>query len=390
MPFKFPRPEATYHIILPEYPERPKTINVEEQPQQSLLTKWLPSRRSRILVLIILSTILAISLSAGSIRLGYYLASQQQEPHSIQHLPAPESHLQAPSSSSTTQPKKCINPSIRKEWRTLSTETQKSYLNAIICLAHTPSILGYTSFTLYDDFPWVHLQMAPYIHNNSPLFLPWHRRFIHLYSFLLSTQCNFSSPLPYWDWTLDYSSFKSSPVFDPLSFGGDGNYSLPKTVGEGHCVTTGPLAGHLNPLLFVNTFVPHCLSRGFNYGDGEIKVLSPGWIEQNVLGQNDFMGFLGGVERGPHDAVPNAVGGDFISWTAAYDPLSILHHAQLDRLWLMWQKKDSTGGRFKEYGGRSLGESLWMGGLEGEKGDVIVGSVMNPEGEDSELCYGYE
>ncbi|KAK3996622.1 tyrosinase [Cladorrhinum sp. PSN332] len=412
--FTFPRPGApSYHIILPEDSESSSGSDLEgfgEEKRHSLLTKWSKtSRRSRILIIAVVSIVLTFILSAGFFELGYTIGSRKGS-QSIEHLqdhdlqlehPVPE--IQPPHATplpptplpveiNNNNKKTCTNPAQRKEWRSMSKETRKSYLDAVTCLAHTPSVLEHLG-TVYDDFPWVHLQMAHTTHGNAS-FLSWHRRFIHLYEKHLQQLCGYNGTLPYWDWTLDWESLSDSPVFSStLGFGGDGDLRLPVTVGGGRCVTTGPLAGHLRPLLYGNETNPHCLSRGFRYGDKPIEALSPDAVGK-VLEAEDYKSFLLGIENGAHNAIPNAVRGDFFSFTAPYDPLSILHHAQLDRLWLQWQRRDAAGGRFREYTATressraSLEDSLWMGGLEHHGGDdVLVRDVMDPEVGD--LCYRY-
>ena len=52
----------------------------------------------------------------------------------------------------------CTNPTIRKEWRTLSREEQINYVEAVNCLTTNPSRIGLSS-PLYDDFPYVHNQL---------------------------------------------------------------------------------------------------------------------------------------------------------------------------------------------------------------------------------------
>ena len=49
----------------------------------------------------------------------------------------------------------CQQPSIRREWRTLSEAERLAYVNAVACLATKPSKLR-NNGTFYDDFPWVH------------------------------------------------------------------------------------------------------------------------------------------------------------------------------------------------------------------------------------------
>lgn len=55
----------------------------------------------------------------------------------------------------------CVQPSIRREWRTLSRSDQSQYIAAIQCLRNTPSQLGLNQ-TLYDDFPWTHSRIGNY------------------------------------------------------------------------------------------------------------------------------------------------------------------------------------------------------------------------------------
>ena|ERR1700761_4477352 len=50
---------------------------------------------------------------------------------------------------------KCKDPVTRREWRSLSMAEKHDYLNAVQCLAHTPSKFNDT-LTRYDDFPHVH------------------------------------------------------------------------------------------------------------------------------------------------------------------------------------------------------------------------------------------
>lgn len=68
-------------------------------------------------------------------------------------------YQEAPTStSSRANPKSCTSPSVRREWRTLSSAEKKEYISAVRCLARTPGEMS--NGTLYDDFPWVHSQVA--------------------------------------------------------------------------------------------------------------------------------------------------------------------------------------------------------------------------------------
>lgn len=52
----------------------------------------------------------------------------------------------------------CTNPTVRKEWRTLSRSEQINYVEAVNCLATKQSRIGLTT-PLYDDFPYIHNQL---------------------------------------------------------------------------------------------------------------------------------------------------------------------------------------------------------------------------------------
>ena len=54
----------------------------------------------------------------------------------------------------------CLQPSIRREWRTLDMSDRTSYISAVQCLTSQPSMIR-DNGTAYDDFPWVHQLTAP-------------------------------------------------------------------------------------------------------------------------------------------------------------------------------------------------------------------------------------
>jgi hypothetical protein len=68
-------------------------------------------------------------------------------------------HSPDPSLDAATTETVCSSPYFRREWRSLSTKEKASYIDAVNCLAETPSILRENG-TLYDDFPWVHNLIA--------------------------------------------------------------------------------------------------------------------------------------------------------------------------------------------------------------------------------------
>ena len=67
------------------------------------------------------------------------------------------------------------------------------------------------------------------------------------------------------------------------------------------------------------TMEPHCLSRSFTE-QGEMlqtlhRLISPERIEQ-TLSQADYASFFADFEEGPHNAIPQFIKGDFLTFTA--------------------------------------------------------------------------
>ncbi|KAF4637011.1 hypothetical protein G7Y89_g1074 [Cudoniella acicularis] len=288
----------------------------------------------------------------------------------------------------------CSQPSIRREWRSLSRAEKKNYINAVKCLGRTPSRLT-PNGTLYDDFPWAHAQVSGGTHG-SAAFYPWHRYFIHVYEKSLKEDCEYNGNLPYWDWTLDWEKITKAPVWDSENgFGGDGNSTGEIVLGHGRCVVDGPFAGQ-TALFYGTRYDPHCLSRGFGDGINDKGVFSGAGVRpevvEKIMRQPDYEKFFLAVENGPHSTIPNGVRGDFFSFTAPYDPVFFLHHAQLDRLWWLWQQKLPRERLLAYHGKRAhhstekaqLTDALRMFGLAEDK---PVSQVMSTHS--NLLCYSY-
>ena len=55
----------------------------------------------------------------------------------------------------------CTSPATRLEWRSLSRDQKQNYLQAVQCLKTKPSRI-FGNQTLYDDFPYIHIQIGDY------------------------------------------------------------------------------------------------------------------------------------------------------------------------------------------------------------------------------------
>lgn len=223
--------------------------------------------------------------------------------------------------------------------------------------------------------------------------------------------------MPYWDWSLDAGHLPDSPLLSgsaTTGFGGTGpggfaSPSRPNPLTS--CVPDGAFAD-LTLAYYSGTARPHCLNRGFSDGLGDLPdhperganmsayYYTPSFLANMTESNAGFAPFWRAVEDGPHGAIHNAIGGDMIPGTSPNDPLFFLHHAQVDRLWWLWQQADPEA-RNVDFGGNrepvadpaeadsaaqaTLADPLAFLGL-GE--DVTVGAVMTTENE--LLCYAYE
>lgn len=302
--------------------------------------------------------------------------------------------LNARSGSLTTRANACSSIKQRVNWFALTEDQQKSYTDAVKCLQTKPQQSGIeASKNLYDDFVAIHIQNSPIIHFVA-VFLPWHRRFVQAREKALQS-CSYTGPTPYWDWTKAADTGK--PQDDPIyavqgGFGGDGDAS------QGQNVTQGPFAffplnlreGHHN----TPVDSPHLLQRNFNNDPALFDNFnSTAWNEAFTYSTfNDFRYF---VEGTPHGAVHQYIGADMVPSSSPNDPLFFLHHAQIDRLWAMWQDEDPAK-RLTDFAGNRPGANDKKGPFDATINDILpsfgnlidqvaVRDVMDTRAGD--LCY---
>ncbi|KAK0610013.1 tyrosinase-like protein [Bombardia bombarda] len=278
------------------------------------------------------------------------------------------------------------NLKIRQEWRTLSSAQRKSFVAAVKCVQSSPSLFpaGQVpgAVSLFDDFVAVHLNLTLFVHL-SATFLTWHRYYLHTYETKLQA-CGYKGNLPYWEWGYDINSPRNSPVFDgsDTSLGSDGAF-IPHaglqllTPGAetpiifapgtgGGCVFKGPfkdMVVHIGPVALPiygttnytgqpNPFLdnPRCLKRDLTadstrrfatFRNTTDLILGTSTIElfQAVM-QGDPRYTTGtiGIHGGGHYTISGDPGGD--PWISPGDPAFYLHHAQLDRVYWIWQFLD--------------------------------------------------
>lgn len=142
-------------------------------------------------------------------------------------------------------------------------------------------------------------------------------------------------------------------------------------------------------------------------------LIQPEYVNETLKRPNYEL-FFESLENGAHNSIPQLLQGDWLTFTAPNGELSepswpwkitdkpvypvfFLHHAQVDRLWWIWQMKDPDT-RLKQFQGpaedfrnitikhstASKTDTLLMGGIAD---DMNVEDVMDTKGE--YLCYEY-
>jgi hypothetical protein len=203
-------------------------------------------------------------------------------------------------------------------------------------------------------------------------FLIWHRWYIHQYELKLNA-CGYNGALPYWDWGFDVNNPRASPVFDgsDTSMGSDGEFIpgpplslvipgnaepivLAKGTGGG-CVFSGPfkdMTVHLGPISQPDPTQdnPRCLKRDLNADSGrrfasfrnttDLIVNSPNIeiFRTTMEADPNYIPNSLGVHGGGHFIISGDPGSD--AFISSGDPAFYLHHAQIDRVYWIWQMLD--------------------------------------------------
>ncbi|KAE8153500.1 hypothetical protein BDV25DRAFT_168743 [Aspergillus avenaceus] len=272
---------------------------------------------------------------------------------------------------------------VRKEWRELPQTARLEFIGAIQCLQDTPPTISADLMEIYpgvksryDEFLAVHIQLVKHIHFTAD-FLAWHRYFIHLFEQDLKSKCNFTGSLPYWEWGFDAAAPQDSPIFngEPDSFGSNGEFIpnrepvywdaikdyVPPGTGGG-CIYQGPFSNYsidmgpintpgLTPVDYDFAYNPHCVTRDLLPSITSISlafrnttdlILSYDTIEwfQAVM-QKDPRYPLPHVPHGVHRAGHVGTGRVMADVAGSPgDPVFWIHHAQIDRVWTIWQGLD--------------------------------------------------
>lgn len=242
----------------------------------------------------------------------------------------------------------------------MTSEQKAAFVAAVKAMKTVPSAYE-SDINAYDYFVRLHTAAFATMGTNAhmnPNFLPWHREFIRRFESELRRASGDSSiTLPYWDWARAGSM---NAVFADDFLGGDGDPD------RNFAVTSGPFReGEWEVLLLDDTDNEH---------DGDIDIpITGGPLQRNIdpaqaklptesevadavvnyrpydsapfNRQSDvtesFRNYLEGWGRSEpamHNAVHVLIGGQMQTGSSPNDPVFFLHHAQVDRIWALYQQ----------------------------------------------------
>lgn len=158
-------------------------------------------------------------------------------------------------------------------------------------------------------------------------FLPWHREYVVMYEKavrVLTKSPNFA--MPYWDWTAD-RTFPAT--FEDPTYNGKPNplYVAGRTVKNR---MNWPLSSTIvGPDVMASIYAETDYQLFGTSKNPDQDDLDPKWV---VAGG----GTQGTLERTPHNTVHNYTGGFMPTAGSPRDPVFMMHHGNIDRIWATW------------------------------------------------------
>ena len=225
---------------------------------------------------------------------------------------------------------------VRRNIAHLTDAERTKYINAVAQADQRFWSGGVVSYWDFQDLS----HQTTHVHG-GPKFLLWHRELCNRYEALLQ-QIDPDVALHYWDWTTD-------PRSSPNGSGGTTNLSLDTFMGT----MNGNVAGVLAPLHNGSVFAgsredtgqpqdpPQTLLRSMAPGSGTTTTDATILASGNALPQpqqwNAFRNQLETVHGNVHVRFGPGNIGDPTGHKAFNDPMVFLLHANVDRLYAMWQ-----------------------------------------------------
>jgi len=266
----------------------------------------------------------------------------------------------------------------RKNVKNLTTDEKTRFVNAVIGLKSQNSVIHPGSQSRYDDFVETHMNAMTaavgWAHQDS-VFFPWHRELLYQFEKLLQT-VEPTVTIPYWDWTREQNSAATGFPFKHDFIGVDGTDADSDRVKRD---PAAPAVDATHPYIYpfdpetwsltvtVNDPPPDTLNffqRQFgergdapNLPQNDSLVTGVSSTFRQAIGSADYL-TLRSRSEDIHNLVHRWVGGNMLRMTSPNDPVFFMHHAAIDRMWSIWQKKVAPGTQFYQQLSAAAGHKL--------------------------------
>ncbi|KAJ2295595.1 hypothetical protein IWW55_005394 [Coemansia sp. RSA 2706] len=251
-------------------------------------------------------------------------------------------------------PQKCSSLHTRRSAHSLSTDEWRK-IGRVLAQMHDSGEL--------DRFAGAHQALFESVHG-STTFFPFHRKFVQEFEDV-GRRIDGTFFVPYWDSTRDYRDPARSPILRNTTLGGNGQ-------GPDGCLQDGIQGGWT-----MGFPGDHCLRRQFDDGSA-IEPWVPAEVISSYIQSDDAIAqFREHIEYGIHGAVHLGLGGDAATRFAPNDFFFFMHHANIDRLWWLWQNTH----RMMDYNGPGTNGEASLDDViphtdNMDFGDARAGSVM--------------
>ncbi|MEZ5412152.1 MAG: tyrosinase family protein [Acidimicrobiales bacterium] len=263
-------------------------------------------------------------------------------------------------------------PAERKSVAALTNDERKEYVDAVLKLKKAPSRLNPPTDNRYNDYVLLHMlamgdvrvkpgvkvidsdaitsvvtraPMQMWAHQ-GPQFTAWHREYLYQFELDLFRVSGRRLGIPYWDWTVDSAKDGVPWLADfmgkddgegpfagkkwPLTLSSDPVERKKKVLvrGLGSVVETLPTAKNVSDTLSALLYDASPFSSDPSLAS--FRNMLEGWHVPD--GQS-----LPGMHNRVHDWV-GGESGTMLYGSSPNDPVFFLHHANIDRLWAIWQE----------------------------------------------------
>jgi hypothetical protein len=260
----------------------------------------------------------------------------------------------------------------RKNVKDLTTDEKTRYVNAFLALKSQDSLIHPGAQSRYDDFAETHMNammaevddaagnlITPGWAHRDSVFFPWHRELLYQFEVLLQS-VDPSVTIPYWDWTRHQDATAAGFPFKHNFIGVDGtDASSDRVLREPGAPTPYPYPFDpeswtvpvIDPGDTLNFFQrqfgefnpPGTSGDAPNLPQNDVVVTGTGTnFRAAINGGNTYLTLRSRTED-LHNLVHRWVGGNMLRMTSPNDPVFFMHHAQIDRMWSIWQKKVAAG-----------------------------------------------